>query len=44
MMTHFDELKLFIETNKPDIIVISESKLDNTINDCDIHVPGLCDT
>ena len=44
MMTHFDELKLFIETNKPDIIVISEYKLDKTINDCDIHVPGLCDT
>ena len=40
MMTHFDELKLFIETNKPDIIGISETKLDKTINDCDIHVPG----
>ena len=40
MMTHFDELKLFIETNKPDIIGISEIKLDKTINDCDICVPG----
>ena len=36
MMTHFDELKLFIE---PDIIGISETKLDKTINDCDICVP-----
>ena len=42
MMTHFDELKLFIETNKPDIIGISETKLDKTINDCDICVPGYC--
>ena len=40
MMTHFDQLKLFIETNKPDIIGISETELDKTINDCDIHVPG----
>ena len=36
MMTHFNELKLFIETNKPDIIGISETKLD----DCDICVLG----
>ena len=40
MMTHFDELKLFIETNKPDIIGISETKLDKTIYDYDICVPG----
>ena len=40
MMTHVDELKLFIETNKPDIIGISETKLDKTINDCVICVPG----
>ena len=40
MMTHFDELKLFIETNKPDIIGISETKLDKTINDCDICISG----
>ena len=39
-MTHFDELKLFIEINKPDIIGISETKLDKTINDCNICVPG----
>ena len=40
MMTHFDELQLFIETHKPGIIGISETKLDKTINDCDICVPG----
>ena len=40
MMTHFDELKLCIETNKPDIIGIRETKLDKAINDCDIRVPG----
>ena len=38
MMTHFDELKLIIETNKPDIIGISETKLDKTVNDCDVHI------
>ena len=32
IMTHFDELKLFIETNKPDIIGISETKLDRTVD------------
>ena len=40
IMTHFDELKLFIQTNKPDTIGISETKLDKTINDYDICVPG----
>ena len=40
MMTHFDELKLLIETNKPDIISISETKLDKTVNDCDVDISG----
>ena len=38
MMTHFDELKLIIETNKPDIIGISETKLDKTVDDCDVDI------
>ena len=40
MMTHFDELKLFIETNKPDIIGVSETKLDKTVDDCDVGISG----
>ena len=40
MMTHFDELKLFIETNKPDIIGIGETMLDKTVNDCDGDISG----
>ena len=40
MMTHFDELKLLIEINKPDIIGISEIKLDKTVNDCDEGISG----
>ena len=39
-MTHFDELKLSIETNKPDIIGISETKLDKTVDDCDVGISG----
>ena len=39
-MTHFDELKLFIETNKPDIIGISETKFDKTVDDCDVGITG----
>ena len=39
-MTHFDELKLFIETNKSDIIGISETKLDKTVDDCDVGISG----
>ena len=40
MMTHFDELNLFIETNKPDIISISETKLDKTVDDYDVGISG----
>ena len=39
-MTHFDELKLFIETNKPDIICIGETKLDKTVDDYDVGISG----
>ena len=37
-MTHFDELKLLVETSKPDIIGISETKLDKTVDDCDVGI------
>ena len=40
MMTHFDELKLFVETSKSDIIGISETKLDKTVDDCDVGITG----
>ena len=40
MITHLDELKLFIETNKPDIIGISETKLDKGVNDYDEGISG----
>ena len=40
MMTPFDELKLFIKTNKPDIIGISETKLDKTVDNCDVGISG----
>ena len=40
MMTHFDELKLFIETNKPDTTGISETKLDKTVDNCDVPISG----
>ena len=39
-MTHFDELKLFIETNKPDIIGIGETNLDKTVDDYDVGISG----
>ena len=38
MMTHCDEKKLFIETDKPDIIGISETKLDKTVDGCDMGI------
>ena len=40
MMTHFDELKLFIETHKPDIIGIGETKLDKIVDDCNVGISG----
>ena len=40
MMTHFVELKLFIQTYKPDTINISETKLDDIIDDYDVVLQG----
>ena len=37
-MKHFEELKLLLENDNPDIIGISETKLDETINDSDIKI------
>ena len=38
MMKHFEELKLLLENDNPDIIGINETKLDETIHDSDIKI------
>ena len=38
MMKHFEELKLLLKNDNPDIIGISETKLDETIHDSDIKI------
>ena len=38
MVSHFEELKLLLENDNPDIIGISKTKLDETIHDSDIEI------
>ena len=40
LTAHIDELRVFMRDSKIDILAINESKLDNTINDHEVHIPG----
>ena len=40
LLAHIDELKVFVSNQKLDIIAINETKLDNTIHDNEIYLPG----
>ena len=37
-MSHVDELRDFIDDNRPDIICINETKIDDKIRDSDIEI------
>ena len=38
LMSHLDELQVFISDNKPHIIGITETKIDSTIQNSDIEI------
>ena len=40
LTAHIDELKVYTRDSKIDILAINESKLDNTINDHKVYIPG----
>ena len=40
LLKHLDELRIFIEEEKPHIIGINETRLDNMINDSEIEIDG----
>ena len=41
LLGHIDQLRLFLSTNeKTDILVINETKLDQTVHDNEIYLPG----
>ena len=37
---HVDELKILLHNSSIDIVSLNETKLDNSISDTDIHIPG----
>ena len=40
LTAHIDELRVFMRASKIDILAINESKLDKTINDHEVYIPG----
>ena len=40
LVAHIDEVKVFVSNQKLDIIAINETKLDNTIHDNELYLPG----
>jgi len=40
LTAHIDELKVYMRDSKIIILAINESKLDNTINDHEVYIPG----
>ena len=40
LLSHNDELRVFMSSSKIDILVINESKLDSTVHHNEVYVPG----
>ena len=38
--SHIDEIRVFISCSKVDILIINESKLDSTIHENELYLPG----
>ena len=39
-MKHIDEIRFILTSTTLEVLAINESKLDNSINDGEIHIPG----
>ena len=40
LLSHIDELRVFMSSSKVDILHINESKLDSTVRDNEVYIPG----
>ena len=40
LLTHIDELKIFTSANEIDVLIINETKLDSTIENQEVNLPG----
>ena len=40
LLAHIDELRVFMSNSKIDILSINETKLDSTIKDSEVYLPG----
>ena len=40
LLAHIDELRVFMSTSKIDILSVNETKLDLTIDDSELYLPG----
>ena len=40
LLAHFDDLKFFLLNSKIDVLVINETKINSSVNDNEIHLPG----
>lgn len=40
LLAHVDELRVYISVSKVDVLAINEIKLDSTIENSEIHLPG----
>ena len=40
LLTHIDELRVFMSTSKIDILSVNETKLDFTIDDSELYLAG----
>ena len=41
LVAHIDELRVFMTNSKTGILSISETKLDSSIDNREVHLPGL---
>ena len=40
LLAHFDDLKVFVLDSKIDVLAINETKIDSSVNDNEIYLPG----
>ena len=40
LLAHIDELRVYMNTSKIDVLTINETKLDSTIENSEIYLPG----
>ena len=40
LLAHLDDLKFFVLDSKIDVLAINETKIDSTVNDNEIYLPG----